>query len=139
MTTTKPGDLLTVGPGVICHQTNCQKVAGAGLALQIRQQWPHWYQHFIATEPKLGLVTFFEVEPGLFVANLYAQDGYGRGERHTDYNAFRQCLRRVAEFAPDLEIYLPVGIGCGLAGGDWSIVQAIIAQELPQATLIEKT
>ncbi len=132
------GDLLDVKSGLVCHQVNCQRVAGAGLALGIRQRWPLWYQNFKVTRPELGTVTFLNMEPNLWIANLYAQEGYGREGQHTNYQAFRQCARRVAEFAPDLEIYLPVGIGCGLAGGDWRIVQAIIAQELPQAILIEK-
>lgn len=132
------GDLLDVKRGIICHQVNCKRVAGAGLALQIRQRWPLWYKNFKVTRPELGTVTFLNVEPDLWIANLYAQDGYGRGEQHTNCQAFQRCARRVAEFAPNLEIYLPVGIGCGLAGGDWSIVQAIIAQELPQAILIER-
>ena len=141
MLSIKTGDFLNVGQGIICHQVNCRHVAGAGLALQIRHRWPQWYLDFRAATSKLGTASFFEVEPSLFVANLYAQDGYGRKGRHTNYPAFRHCLKHVAQFANlhDLQVHLPVGIGCGLAGGDWSIVQAIIAQELPKAILIEKT
>jgi len=28
---------------VICHQVNCKRVAGKGLAKQIRKKYPEWY------------------------------------------------------------------------------------------------
>lgn len=134
------GDLLEVKQGLICHQVNCKRVAGAGLALQIRKRWPKWHQDFLATQPQLGLVTYYEVEPGLFVANFYAQYDYGRGKRYTRYPDFRCCLRQAAQFAHlhDVEVYLPYGIGCGLAGGDRPVIRVMIAQELPHAILIKK-
>ena len=53
MTTIK-GDLLEITEGIICHQVNCQRVAGAGLALQIRKKWPSWYESFKNDHPWLG-------------------------------------------------------------------------------------
>ena len=43
MTTLINGNLLDVQQGIIVHQVNCRKVAGAGLAKQIREKWPEWY------------------------------------------------------------------------------------------------
>ena len=34
-----------------------------------------------------------------------------------------------------LRVGLPFGIGCGLAGGDWSVVSRMIEEHLPQAVL----
>ena len=47
------------------------------------------------------------------------------------YEAIREGLRRVAEFAREHEatIHMP-RIGCGLAGGSWEKVAAIIEEEL---------
>ena len=34
-----------------------------------------------------------------------------------------------------LRVGLPFGIGCGLAGGDWSVVSRAIEETVPQAVL----
>lgn len=65
------------------------------------------------------------------VVNLFGQNGYGRGERQTNYAAlaaalfsfFRDCARN----NQDVTIRLPYGLGCGLAGGDWDTVLEIIS------------
>jgi len=59
------GDILDITEGVICHQVNCQKVAGAGLALAIRKKYPNWYDHFLKTQPVLGEADFFMVNSNL--------------------------------------------------------------------------
>ena len=34
-------------PTYICQQVNCKGVMGAGLAMQIRSQWPVVYQRYL--------------------------------------------------------------------------------------------
>lgn len=133
------GNILDINEGVICHQVNCRRVAGAGLALQIRNRWPAWYESFLRTTPKLGKCGVYTTSSGVRIANFYSQDGYGRGRRQTSYDAFRKCCKLVYEFANVREetVYLPVGIGCGLAGGDWRTVLGIIEEELPEAILVK--
>jgi len=46
-----------------------------------------------------------------------------------DYDALRMCMRKINHEFPGRKIGLPK-IGCGLAGGDWNIVQGIIEDEL---------
>ena len=41
----------------------------------------------------------------------------------------RTCLRKINHFYRGKKIGLPL-IGCGIAGGDWNMVRAIIQQEL---------
>lgn len=147
MTTIK-SDLLDITEGIICHQVNCQRVAGAGLALQIRNKWPEWYRAFKNDHPWLGRALVTKVAHELFVASLYAQDDYGSGKCFTDYNAFKEtlsCLKFIIqqreEHAPELpilSIYFPKGIGCGLAGGDWNVIESLIERYFPNAILVEK-
>lgn len=134
------GNILDIQEGIICHQVNCQRVAGAGLALQIRQKWPDWYVQFKISIPMLGRCNFWSAENNLSIASLYAQDGYDRTGNNTDYVALRRCMDIVSmtsRFGKEDRIYIPYGIGCGLAGGDWNIVSQIIAEELPNAVIVK--
>lgn len=123
-------------PTYICQQVNCKGVMGAGLAMQIRSQWPVVYQRYLEfcygnNGNKLGTYQEVLVEPKLYIVNLFGQNGYGRGERQTNYAAlaatlfsfFRDCARN----NQDVTIRLPYGLGCGLAGGDWNTVLDIIS------------
>ena len=130
------GNLLAIERGLICHQVNCRYAAGAGLALHIRNRWPEWYRIFKATQPWLGMVTIYEVHDSLLIANLYAQHAYGQGKRYTNYAALGKCLMEVKRLSASRDVYLPYGIGCGLAGGDWNIVSQIISDALPNAILV---
>jgi len=137
------GNILDIDYGAICHQVNCQRVAGAGLALQIKSKWPEWYTYYQKTNPTLGTTTIFPVQynPGIWILSLYAQDNYGHGKRYTDYDAFHKCLKDVNWFTSILRehspIYFPYGIGCGLGGGQWSIIEKIIEEEVPTAIIVK--
>ena len=124
----KAGDILDVTAGIICHQVNTRRVAGAGLAKQIRDRFPGWYDDFRITTLEPGDVSFCTVETGLLVANLAAQSGYGTKTRQTNYAALGKAALRVAQYAyrAGLPVHIPHGMGCGLGGGDWNIVQAIL-------------
>lgn len=144
MNTIIEGDILSIERGIICHQVNCRRVARAGLALQIRNKWPDWYDDYKQTPGVLGYIGTFDVTQELFVVNLYSQSSIGQQWTYTDYPALRVCLHKVRRFADGmagvvLPVYLPYGLGCGLAGGDWNIVSTIIEEELPQATLVKFT
>lgn len=99
------GDLLKQDKvDIICHQTNCKGVMGAGIAFQIKRAYPEVFKKYkeFCDEYEnilLGRTLFVNCNDGKVVANLFGQDSYGRG--------FCQ-------------------IGCDLAGGDWSIVSKII-------------
>ena len=130
------GDILDQ-KGIICHQVNCKKVAGAGLAKQIRERYQNWYEEFRKAQPRIGTVSdFFAGDQIIF--NLYAQDGFGRDKRYTDYEALRKCFSWVTRYNEyqKLPIHVPYKIGCGLAGGDWNVVLKIIEEELPDAIIV---
>ena len=79
-----------------------------------------------------------------FIANFFSQDNYlPRTLCHTEYDAFRKCCKQLKlqieevllvsyayKFKKEtLTIGFPYKIGCGLAGGDWSIVEKILEEE----------
>lgn len=142
MIQTSDGDILSNAYGIICHQVNCRGVMGAGLAKQVKEKYPkvfNWYKYYcesISPIHLLGYTQFVTVDedkasnPTLVVANLFAQDNYGRGKLYTDYKALEKCLKSVYNIANahNLPVYIPYGIGCGLAGGDWSKVENLIKE-----------
>ena len=147
------GNLLESGCTFICHQVNCKKVMGSGIAKQIRQKWPkvyedycynidYMYENDFATKSSdlLGMITWTELEDSKYMMNFFSQDEYyPRNVCHTDYNAFTKCCRALKKFIEEYKlnknnivIGFPYKIGCGLAGGDWSIVSKIIEEELSE-------
>jgi O-acetyl-ADP-ribose deacetylase (regulator of RNase III) len=152
MITYKRGNLLDSNCDIIVHQVNCQGVMGSGIAKQIRDKWPEVFTRYqeymnyfwnmgIATssEHYLGQMQLIKVEDGKWVANFFSQDKYlPRGICHTDYEAFRICCKKLKSNIDDYAILkkvtigFPYKIGCGLAGGDWSIISKIIEEELSE-------
>lgn len=128
------GDLLEQdGVNIICHQVNCKGVMGAGIALQIRRTYPNVYQvykKYCAEYDKelLGKTLFVNCNDGKVVANLFGQNGYGRGYCQTDYAALENAIATVKKVATKSKknVGFPYKIGCDLAGGDWDIVEKII-------------
>ena len=115
---------------------------GAGLALKIAKKWPAakgCYAAALYSGKHLGDVAYGMSGDGLkiIVAHLFAQDKYGRGQRHTDYEALASCLTKLQLLGSRLKrpVYLPYGLGCGLAGGDWDIVSKLIEDNCPDAII----
>ena len=143
------GNILDAKHGIIGQQVNCQLVMGAGLARQIRDMYPRVYSEYKnvmgATQPnnRLGKCQIVEAIPQtLYVANLFGQFHYiPRGQCHTDYNALAMALKGLSDWHgkfchPDFPIFLPHGVGCGLAGGDWKIVESMISNAIPNAIIV---
>lgn len=128
------GDLLDVDEGIIAHQTNCIGVMGAGLARGVKAKYTAVYaeyrEHCLIHEAHelLGTTQVIETKEGVHVANLFGQNTVGRGSRQTDYGALLNSLLELREYAEEenLDVALPFELGCGLAGGDWSIVRELI-------------
>jgi hypothetical protein len=138
------GDITLVKSGVIGHQVNCKGVAGAGLALQIRNKFPGWYDNFVLTDLSLGEVGLYKIRDDLWIANLYAQqEFYGLDTGvYTSYLALRQSLDRLEGLSKTMRLprplYLPYGLGCGLGGGDWGIVsEEIVSKVCPKAIIVQ--
>jgi O-acetyl-ADP-ribose deacetylase (regulator of RNase III) len=123
--------------GILGHQVNMQGVMGAGLALAIRQTWPAVFAAYQNHRGYLGECFITYAERDVWVANLYGQDRLGRGTRQTNYGALSNALRELRFQSSDSQVYLPVGLGCGLAGGDWNIVRELIEYYVPHAILVD--
>lgn len=139
------GDIIQADADIIAHQVNCKGVMGAGLARQIKASFPNAFEayeglcrlHRYSGEELLGncqLVISARPDHGrVVIANLFAQDRYGRDRRYTDYEAFHQCMETLDRKARAIHartIALPYRIGCGLAGGDWELIYPMIESEL---------
>lgn len=129
------GNLLDSDCNYICHQVNCQGVMGSGIAKQIRERWPevynkyYWYcKNFHNSDTRLlGQVQIVD-----HVINIFSQDSYGYdGSRYTSYDAFEECLRKIREYiSKGTTIGFPKNIGCGLGGGNWKVISALIEEIL---------
>ncbi len=117
---------------VIIHGCNCFNNMGAGIAKQIAENFPEAMQADLETtkgdKTKLGTysqasIIFAGTSQTLTVVNAYTQYAFGAGKCHLDYDALDKVLDDlIFEFGKkNLKFGIPK-IGCGLAGGDWSIV-----------------
>lgn len=129
------GDILNVTEGIIVQQVNCKGVMGAGLAKQIRDKWPSVYDRYLdkvyyspKNEDLLGTTAWNKVDTNLFVASIFGQYDYGHGTKFTIYPALFKGLDYVFGMAEtdQIPVYIPKGLGCGLAGGNWDFVEAYI-------------
>ena len=126
-------DIFTCKEDIIVHQTNCQGVMGHGIAKQVKKKYPevfNGYYHYCKTTiaPELlGTALICECNDGKYIANIFGQLNYGEGLQ-TDYDMLEKGLKEVKQFADEhnLTVAIPYKIGCGLANGDWSIVEQII-------------
>ena len=144
------GNLLTYpGLQVIGHQTNCLGVMGAGIAKQIKANNPELFKSYVRYCKRypdahniLGTVYFCAADHSdQIIANMFSQYSFSETTapfkengkpRHTDYEAFKECLNRIHTWMvlnDKTSIGVPDHIGCGLAGGNWDTVKRLIYYE----------
>jgi O-acetyl-ADP-ribose deacetylase (regulator of RNase III) len=132
------GDALSPrGQGVrlICHVVNDGALTwgGRGFAANLRRRCPQVQEDFKTWAGgskqglRLGSVHFSVIEPGLMVASMIAQRGYGPSAMpRIRYGALQQCLEEVAGACkPGLSVHMP-RIGTGAARGSWPLIEAIM-------------
>ena len=131
---TVKGDLLVLAKegkfDIILHGCNCHNVMGAGIAKQIRDEFPDaWLadqQTLKGDKNKLG---HYSIGMGgrLVIINAYTQyDTASRaGEDMFDYRACHEVLTKISERFGKWRIGLPM-IGMGLAGGDSSRIMSML-------------
>lgn len=132
------GNLLDFPEGinVLVHQANCFHTMGGGIARQIAQRYPEAVEADSRTTKgeanKLGTFSVADLPDGKKIVNLYGQYSISSLVRMTSYDALANglmTLRDAIEQSAKVDTYvigLPKGIGCGLGGGAWTIVEAII-------------
>jgi len=116
---------------IIVQQCNCFCTMGAGIAPQIKRNFPEAYEVDCETkrgdESKLGTITYTKSTSPIII-NAYGQYGMG-GQIETNYEALRSCMKEIKKIFSGKRIAMPL-IGAGLAGGDWTIINKIIEEEL---------
>jgi len=139
------GDLIELAKAnnfdVIIHGCNCFHAMAGGIARAIRVEWPEAAEADNKTrkgdENKLGTYSSVPVnghEEGAYapyevlIVNAYTQFNPGAD---VNYDAIRNCLRKIhKDFPMDIQIGIP-RIGAGIAGGDWQKIEDMIVTELP--------
>lgn len=99
----------------------------------LSKRWPEpkvdyleWHRNNFASPPmKLGEIQVVDVDAQICVVNMIAQRGVFWGTKPPiRYDALRECLLKVAALNVE-SIHMP-RIGCGLAGGSWDKIEAVI-------------
>lgn len=139
------------GVKIIAHVCNNVGAWGAGFTGALSKRWgklEDYYRMIYDADRKmktdnpehkrivcLGEIILMPAEKDIWVANMVAQDGIGTDRRRIRYDALRKCLSKIPKALAWQEphvaftVHMP-RIGCGLAGGEWSVVEQIINEEL---------
>jgi len=149
------GDLIAMAQAgefdVIAHGCNCFCAQKSGIARQMVdafktdniKTYKLESQVYMGDINKLG-----QIEAGLHfvnfcskeinVVNCYTQFLMGTDKPYVDYEALTLCMRKMNYYYKGRHIGLPK-IGCGLAGGSWSVIKDIIEKELKdcKVTIVE--
>lgn len=131
------------GPKIIAHVCNDIGGWGRGFVLALSQRWlepeaayRQWYANRESNDFDLGAMQLVSVEPDLWVANIIGQQGIHDSEDGPPvrYWAIEAGLADLADEADAMgaTVHMP-RIGCGLAGGEWSLVEAIVDRTLSSA------
>lgn len=130
------------GPKLILHCCNNEGRWGRGFVVALSKRWKApeseyraWYRlghHPFSTGPfGLGHVQYVDVERSISVANIIGQNGIKRSKNPTPihYPSLSKGFKRVAVYAKEFEcsLHMPK-LGCGLAGGNWDIVEELITE-----------
>lgn len=115
------------------HCCNMQNVMGAGIAKQIRNAYPVAYEadtKWFDTKPErrdYSHMSLGQVSLNKYIANVYGQRYYGVQQKQLNEEFLIIGLAQLASITDaDDTIGIPWNMGCGLAGGSWSIVYQII-------------
>ena len=144
------GDLFTSDARIIAHQVNCQGRMDSGVALQVKNKFPHVYEEYkkIASPEILGKIQLIPCNPAYigydsgsiavpyteqWICNLFAQDKYGYdGKQYTSIDALIKCFSKLNACIHEKnnnfnsKIAMPYKIGCVRGGANWNDVYELI-------------
>jgi len=122
---------------IIIHGCNIFQTFGAGIARQIKENFPDAYKADKATKygdvSKIGTWSFSIYNQKVLnhnkyciIINAYTQGALSNGRNDVfNYDGFESILKDIADKYPHQSIGLPL-IGCGLAGGNKERILKII-------------
>lgn len=130
-----------IGSGVriIAHICNDRGGWGRGFVRAISARWSRpeadykaWFRG-ADFDFALGKIQLVQVQSTLYIANMIAQQGYQGLNNPVPlcYDSLDECLKKLYKEAKNLKasVHMPK-IGTGLAGGDWSKIEALIEENL---------
>lgn len=115
----------------LAHGVNCRGIMGAGIAFQIKNEFEGLYKKYQTYCFERNHDVLGDCLRVGSIFNLFIQDTYGRTGKHVNYGALAHSLLTAFRYIVDNreggEVFGMPRIGCGLAGGDWSIVSEIVS------------
>lgn len=139
------GDLLESDAKYICHQCNCTSIGSAGLAREIFKKYPYADAYWRGCDRIPGEISVMgNGENQRYIINMYAQIRPGCSSLYVLKQSdgandrikyFISCLQKIKQIENLESIAFPFGIGCNLAGGDWSKYYKILkkfAESIPE-------
>lgn len=136
------GDILCAKEAAICHQVNCQNMMGSGVAKAIYTKWPEvkseYHRFCEGKRPRdlLGKVQIVQLHNfpagNHVVINIFGQLNCGHDNIcYTRYDALVLAFDKLNQLAAYCKtLAFPYGFGCGLAGGDWMLVERLMLEHL---------
>ena len=131
------GDITNINTGIIMHQVNCMGVMGSGVAKAIKTKWPIVFAEYkikcdssLGSKELLGYFQTVEITNDLKIVNSFTQLNYGTDFKQTVEDLLITNIKELDNYAKTLGVnaYVPHFIGCGLGGGDWSIIEAALKE-----------
>ena len=142
------GNIIDINEGIIITLVNCRGniERGGSVNSLLFKKYPDLYDRYKSktrlNSPLLGTILLVEVSATLKVILLFGQDGYGLGNNDINYEYLLRTLHATSNYiARDSvsdNVYIPFGLGCGMAKGNWEVVSDMIADTLPEAILVNR-
>lgn len=127
----KKGNILNANENIICHQVNVRGIMGGGLALQVAKSYPNVEEKYTEyCEENLHCYEVLRGEPYIVdinekqqIANCFTQEL----NFDTNYQDIEDCFTTLLIICKENNktICIPKNYGCGIANGDWRIVEKI--------------
>jgi O-acetyl-ADP-ribose deacetylase (regulator of RNase III) len=139
----RKGNLFDTDIKLIVHGCNAHGVMGSGVAKIVRDDYPEAYEQYKAEYElardngefalEMGSVGFVKSN-GKVIGNAVTQYNYGgkEGVRYVDYEAVSNSIHEIIDWCLNnghTQFAMPK-IGAGLGGGNWDIIEMIIADDL---------
>jgi len=136
------GNLFDSEEQYICHQCNSVTTTGANFSKAMFAKYPYAdiYKHRVYGEDPSpdqlpgNIIVKGNGKDQRYVINMLGQY-YPGPAKYPDskrdgwkarQNAFQQCLDKIAALPNLTSVAFPFKIGCGAAGGDWTVYRAMI-------------
>ena len=126
------GNILKSTAKCLVNPVNCEGVMGKGLALQIKQNYPHTFESYkkACNEGKLSIGrvhTFFE--EGKYIISIPTKVRWREPSRLEYVEIGLKEMMEIIKILPIYTVALPA-LGCGNGGLDWDDVKPLMGKTL---------